>query len=141
MSSDFETIFKLCQLVLDNSNQAKPSLIKSCLETLHAFLSWIPMYYVICTPLIEKLIDLLNSDILRNSALSCLVEIAGLEINQGNIDEINKFCFMLRECTIQLNKILPLTTDQYEINRIQNGARRRWAAFEFLCRNVALFYS
>lgn len=84
MSSDFETIFKLCQLVLDNSNQAKPSLIKSCLETLHAFLSWIPMYYVICTPLIEKLIDLLNSDILRNSALSCLVEIAGLEINQGN---------------------------------------------------------
>lgn len=56
MSKDFETIFKLCQIVLDNANQAKPSLIKACLETLHAFLSWIPLFYIICTPLIDKLL-------------------------------------------------------------------------------------
>lgn len=86
MSSDFETIFKLCQLVLDNANQAKPSLTKACLETLHAFLAWIPMYYIICTPLIDKLMQLLDSDYLRNPALTCLVEIASLPINQGNSD-------------------------------------------------------
>jgi hypothetical protein len=31
------------------------------------------MYYIICTDLIDKLVMMLQSDYLRNSALSCLV--------------------------------------------------------------------
>jgi hypothetical protein len=73
MNSDFTTIFELCKLILENAHQAKPSLVKACLETLNAFLSWIPMYYIICTDLINKLVQMLASDFLRNSALSCLV--------------------------------------------------------------------
>ncbi len=59
MVKDFTTIYELCSLILNNLNQAKPSLIKACLETLHAFLSWIPLYYIIYTDLIEKLLLLL----------------------------------------------------------------------------------
>ena len=73
MNSDFTTIFELCKLVLENAHQAKPSLVNSCLETLNAFLSWIPMYYIICTDLIDKLVMMLASDLLRNNALTCLV--------------------------------------------------------------------
>lgn len=73
MNSDFTTIFELCKLILENVYQAKPTLVNACLETLNAFLSWIPMYYIICTDLIDKLVMLLSNDYLRNSALSCLV--------------------------------------------------------------------
>ena len=78
MNSDFTMIFELCKFILENAHQAKPSLVNACLETLNAFLSWIPMYYIICTDLIDKLVMMLSSEYLRNSSLSCLVEIAGL---------------------------------------------------------------
>ena len=52
MVDDFKTIFDLCNLVLDNMTTAKTSLVRACLETLHAFLSWIPMYFIIFTDLI-----------------------------------------------------------------------------------------
>jgi len=61
MVHDFTTIYDLCKLILENLNQAKQSLVKSCLETLHAFLSWIPMYYIIYTDLIDKLIFIMQS--------------------------------------------------------------------------------
>lgn len=73
MVDDFRTIFDLCNLVLDNMTEAKTSLVRACLETLHAFLSWIPMYFIICTNLIEKLIFIIQSEPLRSYSLSCLV--------------------------------------------------------------------
>jgi hypothetical protein len=80
MNADFTTIFSLCKLILQNINQVKQSLIRACLETLNAFLSWIPMYYIIYSDLIESLVMMFPSDYLRNHALACLVEIASLEI-------------------------------------------------------------
>ena len=73
MGNDFTTIFNLCNMVLENAHQAKQSLVRACLETLNAFLSWIPMYYIICTDMIEKLVNMFESDYLRNHALACLV--------------------------------------------------------------------
>ncbi len=57
------------------------------------------MYYIICTDLIDKLVQMLASDYLRNNALSCLVEIAGLEIDKNNQEETNKFILMLKTVT------------------------------------------
>ena len=61
MVKDFTTIYELCNLILNNLSQAKLSLVKACLETLHAFLSWIPMYYIVYTDLIDKLLLLLSN--------------------------------------------------------------------------------
>lgn len=99
MNNDFTMIFELCKLILQNAPQAKPSLVKACLDTLNAFLTWIPIYYVIYTDLIDKLISLLPSDYLRNHSLICLVEIASLEIDHTNIEERNKFMAMLANVT------------------------------------------
>ena len=96
--------------MLENLNQAKQSLIRACLETLHAFLSWIPMYYIVYTDLIDKLIFIMQSEVLRTYAMACLVEIAGLKLDPNNKDEVSKYLFMLKNTTIELNKILPLTT-------------------------------
>lgn len=86
MNTDFTTIFSLCKLILENLHQAKQTLVRACLETLNAFLSWIPMYYIICTDLIDKLVLMFPSDYLRNHALACLVEIASLPIDSNNED-------------------------------------------------------
>ena len=99
------------------------------------------MYYVIYTDLIERLIYILKSEPLRSYALSCLVEIASLKINYNNVEEIDKFIYMLKNTTIQLNEILPLTTDRDEIMRLQNNVRKRWHVFEILARNITMFYS
>lgn len=61
MNTDFTTIFELCRLILENMHQAKNTLVRACLETLNAFLSWIPMYYIIYTDMIDKLVQLLPS--------------------------------------------------------------------------------
>lgn len=84
MNADFTTIFELCKLILQNFSQVKQSLLRACLETLNAFLSWIPMYYIIYSDLIENLVMMFPSDYLRNHALACLVEIASLPIDGNN---------------------------------------------------------
>ena len=86
MVKDFTTIFNLCNLVLENMTQAKTSLVRACLETLHAFLSWIPMYYIVYNDLIQKLTYILQSEQLRTYAMSCLVEIASLKIEGSNME-------------------------------------------------------
>ena len=69
------------------------------------------MYYIICTDLIDKLVMMLASDYLRNNALSCLVEIAGLEIDPQNQQETTKFILMLKAVTQELNNLIPLSND------------------------------
>ena len=60
--------------------------MKACLETLNAFLSWIPLYYIIYSDLIDNLVLMFPSDMLRNQALSCLVEVASLQIDPNSED-------------------------------------------------------
>lgn len=54
----------------------------------------------------------MQSDALRTYAISCLVEIAGLKIDPNNKEEIGKFLLMLKNTTVELNKILPLLHDK-----------------------------
>jgi hypothetical protein len=142
MNSDFTTIFQLCKFILENAHQAKPSLVNSCLETLNAFLSWIPMYYIICTDLIDKLVMMLASDYLRNNALSCLVEIAGLEIDKNNTEETTKFVIMLRDVTKELNNLIPLSNDDESVQKMLKSIKKKNRnIFEIFSRGITNFYS
>ena len=141
MVKDFTTIFELCKLILENLGQAKQSLVKACLETLHAFLSWIPMYYIIYTDLIDKLIFIIQSEYLRPYAMGCLVEIAGLSIDPNNKDEMSKYVYLLKNFTVELSKIMPLYKDKEEIRKYKQFVRKRWNVFEFLAKNITMFYS
>lgn len=51
--NEFAEIFTLCKEVLEKAT--KPSLIKSTLETLLRFLSWIPIGYIFETDLLDLL--------------------------------------------------------------------------------------
>jgi hypothetical protein len=87
------------------------------------------MYYIIYTDLIDKLIFILQSEYLRISAISCLVEIASLKIDPKSNDQLSKFMLMLSRATIELNKIFPLLTDKNDIQNLKNSVRRKWHVF------------
>ena len=83
MNDQFEMVYKICIQVLDNAEGVSESLIKSCLKTLQAFLSWIPLQFIFDTNLMEILI---NKYILpaqtRIEAIKCFTEISSLKFEE-----------------------------------------------------------
>jgi len=85
MTEQFSSIFELCIFVLrtfiENPNNVKKALIKSCLKTFSSFLSWVPYGYIFETDLIDLLLNsFFCNPSFRNDTLPCLVEIASLKI-------------------------------------------------------------
>jgi hypothetical protein len=60
----------------------RPELIQQTLQTLHAFLSWIPLGYIFESTLLDTLLKLSPVPEFRNVALQCLGEIGGLAVEQ-----------------------------------------------------------
>lgn len=74
MCQEFGMIFQLCQMVLENSQNA--SLVVVTLETLLRFMHWIPLGYIFETNLIQSLVcRFLSVPVFRNVTLKCLAEI------------------------------------------------------------------
>ena len=109
MSTEFASIFSLCQEVLGTANQA--SLIRATLETLLRFLNWIPLGYIFETNIIETLrTRFLETPEFRNITLKCLTEIGGVQMGpQYTYDE--KLVQMFTEVITTVSKIIPLSLD------------------------------
>ncbi|XP_033121049.1 exportin-1-like [Anneissia japonica] len=106
MCNEFSQVFQLCQLVLDNSQNAP--LVGATLETLLKFLNWIPLGYIFETKQISTLIyKFLNVPMFRNTTLKCLTEIAGINVSQ--YDE--QFVVLFTLTMTQLKQMLPLDTN------------------------------
>lgn len=112
---EFQQIFTLCREVLDQAS--KVSLIRSTLETLLRFLSWIPLGYVWETGLIDTLVGrFLEAREFRNVTLKCLAEVGALNIGP----EYNqKFVVLFNMIMTSVNKMLPPQTD---IASVYDGA-------------------
>ena len=77
---EFVSVYEVCDFVakgyLNNPDSVKSSLIKACLETLQSFLSWIPIYYILATDLIEGvLIHFLCTKKYLLTTLKCFEEV------------------------------------------------------------------
>lgn len=88
MTGQFSSIYELCVFVLtqfkENPDSVKKALVKSCLRTFSSFLSWVPFGYIFETDLIENLLEnFFTNHNFRNDTLPCLVEIAGLKIDES----------------------------------------------------------
>ena len=131
MSNEFAAVFQLCQEVLATANQV--SLIKSTLETLLRFLSWIPLGYIFETTIIETLrTRFLEVPDFRNITLKCLTEIAGVPLGASRqYDE--KLIQMFTETITTVSKIIPLTISLKETYPKSNSRDQ-----EFV-QNLALF--
>lgn len=100
------------------------------------------MYYVICSDMIDRLVEMFQSDYLRNHALACLVEIAGLPIDANEDRQKQKYLLMLQRVTEELNKLIPLSNEEDKVQQMLQGVKKRNRnIFEVLARGIANFYS
>ena len=77
LNGEFSQIFHLCEFVLEHSQQ--PSLLRTTLQTLQRFLTWIPLGFIFQTKLIDVLLNkYFPEPMFRNDALDCLTEIGTL---------------------------------------------------------------
>jgi exportin-1 len=91
-------IYQLCEFVIQSALNAKSngtvlssSLIKACLKTLQAYLSWIPMNYIFDTQLIQVLLtEFIVPVETRIESIKCFTEIASLTFEEFENDENTK---------------------------------------------------
>ena len=107
MIKEFSEVFQLCMIVLQNYFQnkgsVKLSLVKATLQTLAAFMSWIPIAYIFQTNLYKFLIELLNATNLRVETLKCIAEIANIKLSDQEKLDHTKLFLML---TVKIEAIL-----------------------------------
>jgi exportin-1 len=104
---DFYPIYSLCEYVLSSSKNA--SLLKTALEALHRFLSWIPEGYIFGTELVMVLLTtFLPEEQFRGTTLGCLTEIAQITVDEAHNQEFQVMFGMFME---QLIQILPPDLD------------------------------
>ena len=105
-------------------------------------MAWIPVYYILCTDLPDRLVSILESEAHRNAALGCLIEIVSLPDEDNSMDFKKKQAFILRSTTKELSKILPVITNRQEIAKFVSGIKRNQRQiFENLAREMVIFYS
>ena len=77
LNSEFSSIYHLCEFILEHSS--RPSLLRTTLQTLQRFLTWIPVGFIFQTSLISTLTNkFFANPAYRNDALECLTEIGTL---------------------------------------------------------------
>uniref|UniRef100_A0A6B2KWV4 Exportin-1 n=1 Tax=Arcella intermedia TaxID=1963864 RepID=A0A6B2KWV4_9EUKA len=130
LNDDFHGIFRLCTLVLTESKSL--SLLKTTLETLLRYLSWIPVSYIFQTPIIEVLATkFFPVSEFRNVTLKCLSEIAALKTDT----HFDKFQMLFYHVITQLRMFLPVASD------LKHTYERGAPAEQEFIQNLALFFS
>ena len=76
LNTEFRLIHELCLFVLNASQ--KPDLIRATLTALHAYLSWVPLGFILEYNIVEVLLKLFPQPHYRSVALQCLTEVATL---------------------------------------------------------------
>ncbi|KAK4992394.1 Karyopherin transporter [Elasticomyces elasticus] len=136
LNSEFTSIYRLCSWILMRMDQ--PSLIKTTLETLLRFLSWIPYGYIFDQlqddepSLIEILRrrNFLEAPEFRNITLKCLTEISSLE-SEPRFNE--KLIGIFTQTLNTIAVIIPLSLDLKSTYATSNSRDQ-----EFI-QNLALF--
>jgi len=80
LNQQFQLVHGLCEYVLQASQ--KPELIRTTLQTLCTFLSWVPLGYIFESSVVETLLKLFPNPAYRNVALQCLCEIGSLNTGE-----------------------------------------------------------
>lgn len=152
-SSEFKSVFDLCMFVLKSylSDPVKMnvSLISTCLETIQAFLSWMPIYYVFMTDLCDLIIlNFISKKRFTLVALKCLEEIWGLDIIKEKNDLEKQQFEQIQSKIISgfenfLNEISKIYTVHHklEIERLtilKNDQLKDVTQFKMFCQNLSL---
>jgi len=129
-NDQFASVHELCMMVLNASS--KTDLIRATLSTLNAFLSWVPLGYILESNMVDILLGLFPQPPYRNAALQCLTEVAVLQVGQ---EHDSKFVNLYNAFMNQLSTILPPGTNMPEA--YSHGSDDDQA----FVQNLALFFT
>lgn len=148
LTSEFQAIFMLCDQVISQAiatpEAIKASLIRQCLKTLQAFLSWIPLGYVFQTDLVEKVLrNLVCPPSTRIEAIRLFTEISVIPLDDE--EEAMKMHYKEKTCMyfcIFIEQIAAVTKgrDLRDENRSLAGTKAQ-GSFENFAKQVALAIS
>ena len=122
MSKEFIEVFNLCQLIMNNSNQVKQSLLIQSIKLFAEYLNWFPINLTLNQDIMKKtLTNFKELSFCRTETMRCLENIFGIKINQstlnGNTNEMNNYRLLL----IQMYQVFIEIMD-YEIVKGKNFA-------------------
>jgi len=91
LNTQFGEVHALCMFALaaggggsggggPGSAPTHPGLVRATLDTLHAYLSWVPLAYVFESDVVSSLVRLFPAPASRSPALRCLTEVAALAV-------------------------------------------------------------
>lgn len=152
-AKEFESIYKVCDFVLKgylkDPSTVKTTLLRSCLETLCAFLSWMPLVYVFYTDLIEGiLIPLVTDKRVYLLILKCLEEIVSIDFSEDDAETQlkvrKKLILFISEFLQQLMKIQPLTRSFQTERDMKKGGNSSMAdlnQFDMFCNSLSQILS
>jgi exportin-1 len=148
MIEQFMRVNELCYWVLNQAltTQINPSLVKSCLKALQAYLSWIPLNFIFNTDLMSNLIEHFILPIQsRNEAIKCVTEIASLTFEELDAQDpmrlhcrmklCHYYCQFIKKIT-ELTKNRSLTDEYASVKKSQQQT-----GFENFARQLALAIS
>ena len=146
MTEEFASIYELCVFVLntyiENTNSVKKALVKSCLKTFASFLGWIPFGYIFETDIMDKLLhNFFTIPAFRNDTLPCLVEIAGLKIDENDpkCSEYTEKQYYLFTSFVEKAVEVTKEKDLSEEHRIVTESQK--PHFEVFCLQLGLLLS
>jgi len=102
-TEEFKAVYILCDSVIkayiSDPQSVRPQLVISSLDTLHTFLSWMPLYYIFMTDLIDKiLIELMDKDIFASYCVKCFNEIFSLPFDGLSPEDTQNSKMRLLNC-------------------------------------------
>jgi exportin-1 len=88
LNTQFGEVHSLCMFALSaggggaepGAPPTHPGLVRATLDTLHAYLSWVPLAYVFESDVVAALVRLFPAPAFRSPALRCLTEVAALAV-------------------------------------------------------------
>ena len=108
LNAQFGAVHDLCTFALAAASPSSPSIARATLDTLHAYLSWVPLAYVFESDVVATLLRLFPHPPFRNATLRCLTEVASLTVGP---EHDAAFVSLLTVFMGELAKVLPPGTD------------------------------
>ena len=150
-AKEFQSVYQICDQVLreyiKNKSSVKLSLLKGCLDTLSAFLNWMPLVYVFKTDLIENiLVPMLSDKRVYLQSLKCLEQIVVIKFDdedQETQDQIRKkLVLFISDFLQQLMSILPPNRSfETERSMKEHGGLAQSNQYDMFCHSLCQILS
>lgn len=145
MSKEFSEVFNLCQLIINNSNQVKQSLLIQSIKLFAEYMNWFPINLTLNQEIMMKtLVNFKELSFCRTETMRCLGNLFGIQMNakmiNGDIKQINQCRELLIQMYQTFIKIMDMEivkgknfADQYKI--IYNNNPEKLSGYEKMTLN------